>query len=518
MNIDLSLGLTGFQDFLASFGSGLDLRWGDLARKWRASTTPGRSARIDSDFRKLRDKIAGELSRFFPGDVCGSMEHALLAHYEVANTILPQLSDLLLAQLQVETWCYAEFEGRFYREHFVHPMAVLYNGVKMLEAPGTELFSTVKDRLFSPSDNLGPISRFWRAFKKRIEGDLGSDWPGWTSSQQNEILWAAWYVASACHDIAQPYDFLFSVEKAMTGIGWWGINLPAPHDLSDHLDGHLWWEYFRWAVRQASSLDSGKSSAMGDASVSALAGWGPTPPEAAWNVLNVHARRNHSTIAALWIETIGRDIADQCDNPEARHMLVFVYELAAAAVLTHDWAEKDSVFGVEQFCDFDENPLGWVLLLSDLLECWARPYRYNASSPGTPSSQLVAEFAYPFDGVHLKTTQPPWELTRMLSSASPILKLCKAKIRRPRECPDLSGKVTQPPRNELEKERRELGVNSDCFLFHFEQQMNSFLKAQKKGSPLECSKGKAFWHFKYEIADPPPVVRGPGDKCRKPNP
>ena len=118
----------------------------------------------------------------------------------------------------------------------------------------------------------------------------------------------------------------------------------------------------------------------------------------------------------------------ETSDPKVRFLLKIVYELAAAAVLTHDWVDTKNVYGVPRFCDPEENPLGWVLQFADLLEYWARPYRTVIDSGS--GVRHTSEYVYPFDGVELEIDESAgktiWILGRKLAKLGTDCPLCSA--------------------------------------------------------------------------------------------
>lgn len=455
----LTFGNDEFERWTAFFRREIG-RCGPLADSRLRHSLPLPDQAIDQAFASLETHMRQELTRCFPRSVVGRMCHSLLAYRQIAELFVPSMAEILLAQTKAEAWLYTDIGNPFYREHLVHPLAVAYVGQQILEEGG--LFEQVRDATFSPRNQSGPLARFWSVYQCDPNHTLADISP----QDKDRVLWAAWYVASACHDINQPYDLLNSVSNAAAHVRWWGLRFAMPHDLADHLDGHLWWEYLRWAVRQTPASDL-------DRNIIQLLGYGPTDPAAAADLLRRHCRLNHSTICALWIETVGRWVAEQTDHPQTRKLLQLVYEIAAAAVLTHDWVDNTDVYAVERFCDPDENPLGWVLLASDLLECWARPYRLVEPSDGdNPHLELLSRFIYPFRSVTLE-----------IAESDSVVKLTRW--------------------NWEPRELAELFRSHENFLRHFCTQIGAFVESHKETSPFR-RKSADFYVRRGADADPIP--------------
>lgn len=363
---------------------------GELAG-YRLRHSPLGDYHIDAAFRVLDCRVRDEASRCFPETVVAQMRHSLVAYRSIAELLVPCLANMLEAQTAAEAWMYSDFHDPFYREHFVHPLAVAFMGAQLLRNNHLGLLDEMRHLIFSPRRCDGPLVRYFRGERRR-EHTVQT----LTDREKDQVIWAAWYIASVCHDVHQPYALFNRMHDAFGRLRWSSHDFTVPHRLTSHLAGHLWWEYLRWAIETNEPREL-------EYDMKALLAPGEPDPKAATILLKRHCRRNHSTICGLWLDIVGHQIAGEIEaesrgvESKRRSMLVLAYELAAAAAMTHDWTKANKVHAVEPFCDPDENPLGWLLLLADLLEWWARPYRevQKSRSPLVISSRFV----YPLSGI-----------------------------------------------------------------------------------------------------------------------
>lgn len=481
----------------ADFAPRLWRRIGTLGGALAASWPWGHPSRVDDRVLRMVRRLY-DLRDRLPENVRGEVDGSLfLGYWDVAEALCPRLLDALDAQVDSAIVLHADPRAPFYREHVTHPLAVCYTGAELLDSQG--LLPIVRDSVFHPANPYGPLARFHDRLSR--DASAAGEGPFWlTRQEEEEVIWAAWYLASCAHDIAQCIDAVNAGMDIFRRGRWPVTAYSIPDSAVELFANSLAGYYVEWVAREATSPESVDVPAQDadatlprevDMTAWALAGLTQdTPPLR--QLMEEHCARNHSTLAAVWLLAACEEAKEFMvhASPRDRFLLQLVYELAAQAVLTHDWCEERNSHPFLPLADADENPLGWLLLYSDLLEYWSRPYRVPLS-PVPPWNHLQCEFVYPFCGVSVDQGANAATASVVRYGRQSLRDRCRSLCQSLRRPGDSACTIGADPRcdgddrwtlqggNQPERRTRER-----CFLAHFNKPLRALYRDRPRTSPL----------------------------------